>query len=36
MEYLDIVDESGNPTGGTIARDIAHNPQGIFQRDVAL
>lgn len=24
MEYLDIVDENGNPTGQTIARDEAH------------
>ena len=31
MEYLDIVDESGNPTGDVIERSIAH-AQGILHR----
>lgn len=31
MEYLDIVDESGTPTGKTIARSIAHR-DGILHR----
>ncbi|MDD3229818.1 MAG: NUDIX domain-containing protein [Oscillospiraceae bacterium] len=31
MEYLDIVDENGNPTGETVARSIAHT-QGIRHR----
>ena len=31
MEYLDIVDENGNPTGETIARDMAHR-EGILHR----
>lgn len=25
IEYLDIVDESGTPTGETVSRDIAHS-----------
>ena len=24
MEYLDIVDENGQPTGETVSRDVAH------------
>ena len=24
MELLDIVDEKGNPTGGTVPREVAH------------
>lgn len=31
MEYLDIVDESGNPTGKVISRDEAHR-RGILHR----
>ena len=31
MEYLDIVDESGKPTGETISREIAHR-YGILHR----
>ena len=31
MEYLDIVDEAGQPTGEIISRDEAHQ-QGILHR----
>ena len=31
MEYLDIVDESGNPTGEVVSRDFAHR-NGILHR----
>ena len=31
MEYLDIVDENGSPTGETVSRDIAHR-DGILHR----
>lgn len=31
MEYLDIVDEDGNPTGATVARSVAHR-DGIRHR----
>lgn len=30
-EYLDIVDEKGDPTGETVERDVAHN-EGILHR----
>lgn len=31
MEYIDIVDEQGNPTGEKVERSIAHS-QGIRHR----
>ena len=31
MEYLDVVDETGRPTGQTVARSVAH-AQGIRHR----
>ena len=35
MEYLDICDENGMPTGSTVARDIAHR-DGILHRTAHL
>lgn len=40
MEFLDVVDESGNPTGETVSRSdahrkgIAHHPFTIFPFDI--
>ena len=31
MEYLDIVDENGNPTGETVERSFAHK-NGVWHR----
>ena len=31
MEYLDIVDENGNPTGETVERSYAHQ-NGVWHR----
>ena len=35
MEYLDIVDENNNPTGGIAERDIVHS-QGLWHREVSI